>query len=440
MSGKVERPSGRAVWGLALASASFTVLTHGYRLVDQYYIQKISTEAQAALSTGVFFLVVLHASYDILAAGSAPWVARTTGARQHERRRRILGAALFGGLMLSIGIALLGMSTAELIGRGLGLSGETSIQFARYLRALSVTAAPIVVTPILDGAFVAMGMAGVPLLLHGLSLLFNILVTPLAIDAFGIEGAAWASTGSRALASGIGLMVLTRRTGLRLRHFRPLPELRDVWVVGAPVALATVFYGGVYWGLLRWAVSPLGPAVNAALGIGFSALEGVTWPLFHGLGIATGSWVGRSLGAGQPDLAWARIWSAIPGSALLGAMAGFAFWWFGADLTGLFTEDPVVHDQATTYAKVLAWSQVFVAFESLAEGILFGAGSTRSVFLISTPFNLLRVPAGSWAAVHFGAAGIWWVINLTTVVKAALLWAWIASGGWATALNRVEKR
>ena len=73
------------------------------------------------------------------------------------------------------------------------------------------------------------------------------------------------------------------------------------------MGLGVAAYALTYWGILATTVSPLGPHVNAALGIGFSALEGVTWPAFHGFSLAIASLVGRSLGAKRPDLAWVSI-------------------------------------------------------------------------------------------------------------------------------------
>ena len=77
--------------------------------------------------------------------------------------------------------------------------------------------------------------------------------------------------------------------------------------------------------MLFTSISPLGPHVNAALGIGFSALEGFTWPCFYGLSLATASLVGRYLGAGRPDLARSTVRLALPLATILGLVATAAF-------------------------------------------------------------------------------------------------------------------
>ena len=202
--------------------------------------------------------------------------------------------------------------------------------------------------------------------------------------------------------------------------------------VGAPIASNTLFYAGVYWALMSLAVKPLGSDVYAALGIGFSALEGFTWPIFWGFSTAVASLVGRYLGAGMPEEARRTYRLALPFILGLGAMASLTFWFGAVPLTGLFSSDAGVLEHAVIYAQVLAFSQVFVALEALAEGVLGGAGDTPSVFWWSAPINLLRVPLG-WAAAFplgLGAAGIWWAINLTTAVKCLGKWRVVMRGRW----------
>ncbi|MGH8603253.1 MAG: MATE family efflux transporter, partial [Gammaproteobacteria bacterium] len=188
----------------------------------------------------------------------------------------------------------------------------------------------------------------------------------------------------------------------------------------------------VYWGMLKTTISPLGPHVNAALGIGFSALEGFTWPVFHGVSLGVASLIGRHLGAGRPDLAKRTIASALPVSTLLGISATAMFFFAGGGLSGMFTNDAAVHHEATQYALILAASQLVLAWEALTEGVLAGAGATRTVLWCSMPFNLLRIPLAWLFAfpLGLGATGVWWAINVTTYAKTGFkAWA-VWRGKW----------
>lgn len=425
----------RTLLDLAVPSALFTVLTNGYRVVDQYYIQDVSTASQAAIGSSIFVLIFFYASFELVAAGTGPLVARATGAGDDDRRREVVGASVFGAAVVTALVMLVGVGGAPVLASSLGLSGDAASECTRYLRALSWTILPLVLTPVVDQSFIAMGNARTPMVLHAISLGLNIVLTPLLIHTagLGIVGAALASNASRGVATGLGFILLKRATGFRLRDVHPTGELRTVVRIGAPMALGVAFYALVYWALLKTSVSPLGPEVNAALGIGFSALEGVTWPIFHGLSLAVASLVGRYLGGGRADLAKGAVRLAFPIATGGGLLAGLTFWFGGAWLTDLFTSDVAVHEAATLYAVILAYSQLFVAWESLAEGVLAGAGDTRTVFLYSAPLNVIRVPL-AWIAAFplgYGAAGIWWVINATSAAKALGKGYAVVRGKWA---------
>jgi multidrug resistance protein, MATE family len=421
---------------LAVPSAIFAVLTNAFRAVDQYWIQGVSTEAQAAIGASTFVVILFYAAFVLVAAGAGPLVARAAGADDPEGIRQSLGASIGGALLVGGVASATGVLGADGIAWMIGLEGQTAAEFSIYLRVLSWTLLPLVFTPLVDQCFISLGNARMPMVLHGVSLALNVVLTPLLIfDAgWGIAGAALASNLSRLLTTSIGLWLLARRTGLRPTDISVGPHLRRVLRIGGPAAMGIATYTLVYWAMLKTSISPLGPEVNAALGIGFNALEGFTWPAFTGLSMAVGSLVGRSLGAGRPDQAWAAVKLALPFSTGLGLLATAVFWFAGEPLTGLFTQDPVVHAHATTYTLILAWSQLFVAWEALAEGVLSGAGDTRTVFWASFPLNLTRIPLAWLLAfpLAMAAPGIWWAINTTTVAK-ALLKGWLVHRGrWAT--------
>ncbi|MFT5587589.1 MAG: MATE family multidrug resistance protein [Cognaticolwellia sp.] len=427
---------------LAIPSMVFVVLTNAYRSVDQYWVGEVSTEAQAAVGASVFILIALYSLFQLASAGASALIARATGANDPERRRVVLGAAIFTALIITVFLGFVGTVLAEPIATTVGLEGEPARLCGLYVKAICLTALPLALTPLVDQAWVSMGNTRLPMVLQGLSLAINIVLTPvLMLDqpfdwlpglGLGIVGAAYASNASRLLSTGLGLWLLARHTGLKWSDIRPNVELPKVLKIGFPAFLGVFLYAAVYWVMLRTSISPLGPEVNAALGIGFSALEGVTWPCFYGVSIALGSLVGRSLGAGRPDQAKRAVKLAAPLLTFMGVLATLAFAFGGYFLTGLFTNDPEVHRQATLYASILAFSQVAVAWESLTEGALLGAGDTKTVTWLSVPFNLLRIPLAYTFAfpLGMGAAGVWWAINVSSWLKTGAKMVALFRGKW----------
>jgi len=167
--------------------------------------------------------------------------------------------------------------------------------------------------------------------------------------------------------------------------------------------------------------SELPPAALGGLSIGFNAFEGVAFPFYLGVAVASASVVGRNLGAGDPARARLAIHNSRKIAAVLGLVFTAVFAGLGPWLVRLFTADPAVQDQALSYVSVLAFSQLFVALEAVEEKVLLGVGRTRPIFWVSVPGNLMRLPLAWLLAVHYGlgAAGVWWTINLSTLLKAA---------------------
>ncbi len=423
-----------ALFRLAAPAAASAVLNNAFRVIDQYAAGEISTSAQAAIGSCTFVLVGAWAVYALVSGGAGPLMARATGAGDEALRRRVFGSSLAGSALLGVILGVVGFVGAPAIAAGLGLEGAVAADATIFLRTLAIGGIPLALHPLLDAFFVAMGRPGTMMGLQVAAALLNAAFNPLFIHTFGlgIAGTGIATSLSRALTVGVGVYVLYREFRPRLSDFAFDETLLRVMRIGAPITVNTLMYAGVYAALLRTTISPLGPEVNAALGIGFSALEGLTYPMFLGVSLGVASLVGRQLGAGHPEEALRAARLGFPMATGLGLGAG-ALFWFGAEpLCAPFTHDPVVLDAAITYARILALTQVFVAWESLAEGVLAGAGATRAIFWLSAPINLLRVPLGFALAfpLGWGAAGVWWAINATSVVKALAKGIVAARGKW----------
>lgn len=426
----------RELLALAAPAAASAVLNNAFRIIDQRAADHLGTSAQAAMGSCVFVLIAAFALHSLVAAGAGPLIARATGAGRLEERRRIVARALSAAAAVGVGIALLALAATPAIVRLIGLEGATAARACVFLRVLLVGGLPAALGPTVDAAFIAMGRTRTMLALQALAAVLNAAGNVLALRAgFDVGGTAAATVLARTAASGLGVYLLAGLTGLRRQDLLPEPPAAYAAMlrIGAPVATNTLAYAAVYWALLHAAISPLGDAVNAALGVGFSALEGISYPIFLGLSQAVSSIVGRRLGAGEPAEAARGARLALPWMLGAGVAAGLVFHLGARTLCGAFTHDPAVLAEAEVYARTLAWSQPLVALEALAEGVLAGAGVTMPIFLWSVPLNLARVPLGVWLGGAFGARGIWWAINLSTLAKAAGKGATALRGGWSRA-------
>lgn len=431
-----------ALLRLALPAAGAAVLHQAYRPLDQFFVGSLGSSAQGALGACTFVLILLYGLAVIISGGTSPIIGRLTGEGDTEKRATILLSGLAGSFIVGlvmIGIGLFFVPTTIVL---LGLEGDTASHASAYLTMILFTGMPIAFAPVVDGAFAAIGNTRFPLILQVIALVLNAVFTPLFIFTAGLgtAGAALGSTASQAITVAIGLLVLTREMNVRWYFWEGLfnrlfVDLRRISWVGAPIAAGVILYAAVYWGMLKTSITPLGEDVVAGLGLGFSGLEAFTWPLFLGCTVAMQSLTGRLLGAERVDLIW-RAWRILlPVQVSMGFVVGVLFYVVGPTWVWLLAADEAAYQQAALYAIILAFSQPFVSVEAFSEGVLAGAGDTRTLFMTTVPFNLLRVPLAWFLAIYlgWGAMGIWWAINITTVFKAALKAGMVLRGRWTLA-------
>ncbi|QDU84592.1 Multidrug export protein MepA [Planctomycetes bacterium Pla163] len=454
------------------ASLSY-LLSSAYRINDQYWIQGIGPDAQSAIAAAMFVAIANFALPFLAAAGALSLVSRAMGAGDEAAARHASRHALGLAVALGVAMALIGPLLTAPVARLLALEGGTAQLFTEYLDALFRTAPVLFAIPVLDHVFIGRGRTFAPMLLQALAVSLNFVLNPLAIygtgtraalpdapfaawfdaaagalsveelglGALGVGGAAWATGASRGIALLLGLWWLRRTTGTSLRPRLGLDRelLARLVRISTPVSLSIAFYAFVYWALFAFVLSDLGDDVKAGLGIGFQVFEGVAYPTFLGLSMAASSLIGHALGA--RDAAALERTLDVSKRTLLAAGIFFAlaFAALAEPVAAVFSASEEVQREVVLYVRILALSQVFVAFESLWDKVLTASGHTRALAWIGGLGNLARLPLSYVAVTHlgWGAAGVWWAINLTTVAKAFGLWRVVELGGWRRDLDPV---
>lgn len=425
---------------LAWPSVLSFVCNSAYRVNDQFWVQDLGAEAHAALGPCTFLLTLNFAFYFLAVGGSLTLIARCTGAGDRAGRDTVIRHALLLAAFVAILVGFAGFSNIEVLTGGIGLVGKTAELSQTYLGMIYAVTIPMALAPVVSTIFVAMGNTRLPLVLQLVAVGCNFILNPILIygwgpvEGMGIAGAALATGLSRAVSAGLGLLFLVRIYSVRLFSFEGLSLRRfsQIARIGVPSCLSIVVYAGVYFALLRTTLSPLGDAVLGGLSIGFNAFEGVAFPFFLGIAVAGSSLVGRNLGAESPEGARQTVRSMRILALVTGSFFALVFWFAGPVIVPLFTADPDVAREAIRYVQILAATQLFVAYEVVHEKALLGAGYTAPLFLVSVPGNVLRLPLAWFLATHLGlgAAGVWWAINLSTVLKSAVLAAIVQRGRW----------
>jgi Na+-driven multidrug efflux pump len=189
-----------------------------------------------------------------------------------------------------------------------------------------------------------------------------------------------------------------------------------------------VLFSVIYILLVR-VVGSFGTAAIAALGVGHK-IEGVSYMVCVGFGLAAETLVGQNLGARLPERARQAGWLTLRLAAVPTLCFAILFLTVPELLASVFSSDPAIIGATALYLRAAGIAQVAMAFENVFEGGLTGAGYTLWTMLVVVGISALRIPLAYWIAPAFGLMGIWWMLAFTAIARGVGmtgLWLW---GRW----------
>jgi MATE family, multidrug efflux pump len=425
----VQGPLGPTILRLALPAVASSLLTLLFLLVDIFWVGRIlGPAALAAVSTAGFAVWILASIAEMIAVGLTAVAARRHGEGAHGVAAVVAGTTLVLSLGLGALIAASGWLLVPLHFAVMNTPREVTDLGRLYLTTYLLGAPLFLGFYACEATFRASGDTRTPLLLLAASVALNVVLDPILITgagplpALGIAGAAAAAILTRGLVLGTGFIILVRRRLVRLTVFDFGSAIRALRV-GVPVAANGVFFSLVYIGLTR-ITTRFGVPALAALGIGHK-LEGLSYMVASGFGLASAAIVGQNMGAGRADRARQAGWTTAKYACLAGSVVALSFLVFPEVMLGIFTKDPLVVADGVLYLRAMAAVQVSMGLEIVLESSLGGAGYTVMPMLWSGFFTAARIPLAAWLAAAWGIAGIWWTLGITGVARGiamALLW------------------
>lgn len=414
----------RIAWPAALAS-----MVRGlYRLNDQFFVQDLGVEAQAAVAVGGMVAYLFSAFGELVGVGTLAIAVRRLGegdeARAHAAIRTGLRTAFVIGCVLAIGTLSLGPALAGVLVPGRESAVERGL-LIDYLRWIGIGQVTLASMPVVGSSFIALRRPRTQLGLELSGVATNTLFNALLVPAMGVEGAGLATALSR-IPSWIAALMLLRSRGVQ----RPLfgagaaGTTSRILRIGWPTCLCVLLYSAVYQTMLAWTFPHFGAEGRAALGPGFS-IEVTFYCAYFGIGYAAGSLTGHALGEGRPERAMAIGRRAAKLNTVVALTSGLVFWIAGPAMVSLFAEDPRAIESCLGYLHWMSWAQAFQALQITFDQCLVGAGVTLPVMISSSTMNILRVPLAQLLAVvlDLGLRGVWITIDVTAGGRA--LWAWL---------------
>ncbi len=192
-------------------------------LVDTAFISRLGSASQAALGVGTTLLSAIYWIFNFLSVGIQSEVARYSGAGQRDKARENTALALSLALLFGLALLILGWPSASWLAARMGAGDASAADAVTYLRIRLLAAPAVLLTATAFGAMRGLQQMRVPMVVALLVNALNIGLDALLIfgagplPAYGIAGAAWASTISQWIGAALALAAVGSALGLPRR-------------------------------------------------------------------------------------------------------------------------------------------------------------------------------------------------------------------------------
>jgi putative MATE family efflux protein len=423
-------PYDREILVLALPALGALAAEPLYLLADTAIVGHLGTPQLAALALAATVLSTLVSLCIFLTYGTTARVSRLHGAGAHAAAAEMAAQALWLAIGVGAGVVIVVVALADPLIALLGGEGDVAAMAARYLR-ISVLGAPMALIALAaQGWLRGVGDLRTPLVIVVAANALNVVLEVLFVYGFGwgLDGSAWGTVIAQACMGAAFVAVLLRAPARRRRP--DLQRIRSLTSIGAQLLVRTAALIACF--VLATAVcARIGEASLGAHQIGFQLFMFLALVL-DAIAIAGQVIVGRALGAGDADAAFAAArrmlqWSLLAGLAIGGVLLALI-----DVVPRAFTADPAVIDRAHAMWPLFCalWPPAAIVFA--LDGILIGAGDARYLAGAMVAAAVVFIPIVLAAlAFDWGIVGVWCALLTLMVVRLATLAVRFAGRRWA---------
>ena len=431
----------KAIFMLSVPMVLEMMMESIFFLVDAYWVSSLGPNAIATVGLTESVLTLVYAVAIGLSMGVTAIVARRIGEKDVQGASRTAVQSIILGIAVSIIISVIGIlfpkeilsimgGEPDLISEGYG--------FTQILLGGNVT---IMLLFLINAVFRGAGDASVAMKVLIFSNLLNLILDPLFIfgwgpvPAFGVKGAAIATTIGRGSAVILQLLILFVGWSKIKVGFKDL-----VFRAGIMMRLIKVSLGGIgqfiigtsSWVFLMRIMAEFGSEVLAGYTIAIRVLMFTLMPSW-GMSNAAATLVGQNLGAGKPERAETSVWKTGKYNAWFMILVSIFYLFFAELILKIFSSDPDVVKYGALSLRVIAAGYVFYAYGMVVIQAFNGAGDTRTPTVINFfCFWVFQLPFAYLAAIHFeaGVLGVLLAITFAEILIAIIGIYLFRKGRW----------
>jgi len=424
---------GRAILLLAIPMVLEMVLESVFAVTDIFFVGKLGASAVATVGLTESLLTVLYAVAMGLSIGVTAMVARRIGEQDPEAATHVAAQGLLVGFLLAAIVGITGVIFAPKLLMLMGAAPDVLAVGSTFTRIMLGGDISIVMLFLANAVFRGAGDAAIAMRTLWLANTINILLGPCLIfglgpfHAFGVTGAAIATTIGRSTGALFALTLLVRGRGrvkIRKEHWHVEPQLMWRLLTLSASGMFQMLVGMASWiGLVR-IISTFGSDALAGYTITIRIVIFALLPSW-GLSNAAATMVGQALGAKDPERAERSAWRATAYTTVFLTAVGILFLIFVKPIIGIFTSDPAVASYAIDGLRIVSYGFPLYAAGMVLTQAFNGAGDTWTPTILNlTIFWFFEIPL-AWVLARplgLGVHGVFLAIliafSMATVVSA----------------------
>lgn len=413
-----------------------------FAVADMIFVSRVSVNAMATVALTEAPLMIIYSLAVGLSMAATAIVARRIGEKEPVRASN----AAFQAIVLAIAVGVLlgipGFLFAESVLSAMGGDESLIAEGVGYTRIMYAANPVIILIFLLNGVFRGAGNAAIAMRSLLLANLCNIVLDPIfifglgPIPAFGVEGAAIATTTGRTI--GVIYQVYHLLKGsqqVRIARENMVISLQTIteFIRIGVAGFLQYLIETASWIILVRIVAEFGKDAVAGYQMSFRVIVFTLLPSW-GMANAAATLVGQNLGAKEYDRAEKSVWRTAKWNTIFLVFVALVFSIFAEPiLTLLFQQTGEVLDTATSALRIICFGYVFFAYGMVLGQSFNGSGDTLTPMFISIfSFILVEIPLAYILSISLdlGPDGVFISIALAHSLYAIIAMYLFRKGRW----------
>lgn len=419
------KPQIRQVWKLSLPAILTQITTIVMQYIDSAMVGTLGANASAAIGLVSTSTWLLSGVTYAVSAGFSVQVAHHIGGEKRAEARNVVRHGLIAALIIAGMLCLLGAAISSSLPVWLGGDAAIRKDAADYFLVFALMLPFSQLNSLTSSFLQCSGDMLTPSILNAVMCLLDVVFNGIFIPMYGVLGAGIGT----ALACAVIALIMTWRCCVsnsqlclvrkeKGRFDRKI--LKKAFQIGAPVAVQEIAMNGAMV-VSTMIIAPLGAVVIAANSFAVTA-ESLCYMPGYGVGSAATTVVGRSVGAGDVNLAkrYGNICTAM--GAIFMGVTGLTMALICPLVFKILTPDPAVRELAAQVLRIGLLAEPLFGVSIVASGVLRGAGDTFVPSLMNLgSIWIVRIGLALVLVTPLGLHGMWIAMAAELCVRGLLM-------------------